>query len=168
MPIDEIAEVGLRIGLDMAGGLIEAAGHGRQRSAAVVRAVLWFVGLLLCAGLLWLQLQPSRDRDALALAAGVVLTAVAGGWMARQLAADVRLLRYWGEPNVTASDKGLLIPGHKLVAWADIASITTENRRRREHVCITCSGKSGRNILIPSSNPTALAKALLAEKAYHT
>ncbi|WP_164155578.1 hypothetical protein [Sandarakinorhabdus rubra] len=164
MPIDEMVEFGVRAGLEAAGPLIEVAGQGRSRLAAGLRALMWLAATVMCAGLLWLMLQPERTGSPIVLAISGALTAAAGAWLAMKLTGEVRLLRFWGEPNISMTDKGLVIPGHLPIAWTDIVSITADRRRRRGLVHIVCTGTRRRNVMIPSSKPEALAKALLAEK----
>lgn len=162
MPLDELAEFGLRVGIEAIGAVVDVAGAGRRRAAAWVRAGTWLLATCIFAALLWLMLRDGlgyAGAGRLAIAASL---AVAGAVTAWQLAAEVRLLRHWGEPNVSVTDTGLLILGHPPIAWTEIVSITAEHRRKRGLVRIICNGK--RSVVIPSNKPEALTKLLLAEK----
>jgi hypothetical protein len=162
MPLDELAEFGLRLGIEAIASAVDVAGSGRSRAAAWVRAGTWIVAACIFAALLWLMLRHGLGYDGVGRLAIVALLAVVGALAAWQLAAEVRLLRHWGEPNVSMTDRSLVIPGHAPIAWTEIVSITAEHRRKRGLVRIICDGK--RSVVIPSSKPDALAKLLLAEK----
>jgi hypothetical protein len=166
MPIDDLVEVGVRLAVEGAASGIHIMGDGRNRSAAVARISVRAAGLVICAAVLWFLIGAGNLRD-VTVPTGMAALVVGGigAWLGIALAVDVRLLRYWGEPIVSAARTGLKIPGHGVIAWHNLMAVEPMVRRGKPVVRITVSGRRGRTLYITSAAPHALAKAVLASKA---
>lgn len=163
MPIDEIIGFGLRAGVEV---LLEV-GAGQTRSAAVSRALVLGLGAAVAALVLNLVLQ-RIEPAAIGVwsVAGSAVLVVIGAYLVWRLIQEIRLLRHWGEPTVMASPAGLIVAKRDLLLpWAEIVSVTPENRGSRGRVRIRMTDKRQPDVFIATRKPAALASAILGVDA---
>lgn len=163
MPVDELVELGLRMG----GEALLEVGDDDTRTGAVIRAVVFAMVGAMVAGVLWVTIDLIVAGGAgFKVIGGTVLLAVLGAFLVRRLVVEVHRLRHWGEPVLVADGRGLtLVKRDRVIGWDEIASVRAERRGVRGRVRIALKGKAGSDVFVPTRKPEALAAAILYDDA---